>query len=206
MTQPSLPRFTSRTEHEQAVLDASRTVVGLFVRSRSSAFSVRDLAEHARVAERTFYRWFPRKEDAIRPYLEAGLAHVLTRVREAPRDRPLGDALVDAHREVLDLALQADGEALLHVVNETERLRAVWLQVLTDAETAFAAVIAERLGLDADSVQARFLAASVVAAGRLALQSLATGASRAPGTVFAECLELLGPALRAVSESVPEPR
>jgi hypothetical protein len=121
---------------------------------------------------------------------------VLARVREGARERPLEDALVRAHEEILDLAVQVDGEALLHVVNETERLRAVWLQVLTDAETAFASVVAEQLRIDADAVQARFLAAAVVAAGRIALQALAAGDARTPGAVFAACLELLGPALR----------
>ena len=46
MTRPSLPRFVGRTDHDQAVLDASQAVVALFVQARSSAFSVKALADH----------------------------------------------------------------------------------------------------------------------------------------------------------------
>jgi AcrR family transcriptional regulator len=193
---PALPPFVGRNEREQAVLEASRAVVGLFVRERSSDFSVKELAEHTGLSERTFYRYFPRKEDAVRPYIEAGLEHVLSRVRQAPRDRSLRDVLVSAHGEILDLALPLDGAAFLQVVNQTERLRAVWLQVLTDAEAAFAGIVADWLGIEAESVQARFVSAAVVTAGRLALQSAGdAGMGRDPSQVFAECVDLLGPAL-----------
>ncbi|MES2641096.1 MAG: TetR family transcriptional regulator [Myxococcota bacterium] len=192
----SLPSFSAQRDREQAVLEASRAVVALFLRERSSNFSVRQLADCAGLSERTFYRYFPRKEDAIRPYVEAGLEHILSRVQAAPRTRSLRDVLVAAHAEILDAARAHEGEALLTVLNETERLAAVWLQVVTEAETAFARIVAERLGIPADSLQARFAGGVVVTAGRLALQSAHSEAgTRTPSQVFAECLDLLGPAL-----------
>jgi AcrR family transcriptional regulator len=200
----SLPTFPAQRDREHAVLEASRAVVALFLRERSSDFSVRELAEHAGLSERTFYRYFPRKEDAIRPYVEAGLEHILSQVRGAPRTRPLRDVLVSAHAELLDAARAHEGEALLTVLNETERLAAVWLQVVTEAETAFARIVAERLGILPDSLHARLAGGVVVTAGRLALQSAYSEAgTRTPSQVFAECLDLLGPAL--LDQRAPAP-
>jgi|GEM_PF-4503071 len=87
-------------------------------------------------------------------------------------------------------------ENLLPVLNETEVLRAVWLQILTDAEVALAHVVAERLGLSPDSPRARLAGAVLATSGRLAIeQPFSMGRKRDPGEVLAECLELLGPGL-----------
>ncbi len=194
---PALPTFRARPDRDDAVLAASRAIVSLFLRERSSAFSVKELAEHAGLSERTFYRYFPRKEDAIRPYVEAGLEHVLSHVRNAPRALPLREVLVAAHGDLLDAGLAHGGAAFLEVLNEQESLRAVWIQVVTDAESAFAQIVSERLGIAADSVQARFTGAAVVAAGRLAMQgAIAPGEARTPSSIFDACLALL---------SLPEP-
>jgi hypothetical protein len=69
----------------------------------------------------------------------------------------------------------------------------VWLKVITDAEVAFAEVIAARLGLSPSSAQARLAGAAVVTAGRLALEPQAAGVR--PSEVFESCMALLGPAL-----------
>ena len=186
-----LPRLLAEDERSQPALDASRAVVAHLLAARSSGFTVRALAEVAGLSERTFYRYFPRKEDAVRPYLEAGLRLVVERVRSEPADRPLREALEVAHAGVLDLARGGDGEALLTVVYGEDRLRAVWLQVLADAEGAFAEVIASRLGVG--PVQARLAGVAVVGAGRLALA--AAGEGQEPRAVFAACLDMLGAAL-----------
>lgn len=208
MTRDALPSFPAQRDREQAVMEASRAVVALFLRERSGDFSVKELAAHTGLSERTFYRYFPRKEDAIRPYVEAGLEHIVSQIRAAPRSRPLRDVLVSAHAEILDAARAHEGEAFLTVLNQTERLSAVWLQVVTNAETAFAGIVAERLGIHPDSLQARFAGGVVVTAGRLALQSAYSEAgTRAPSEVFAECLDLLGATLLDAppGDGAPEP-
>lgn len=204
---PPLPTFPGRHDRERALLGASRAVVDLYLRSGTADIPIRVLAEGAGLSERTFYRYFPRKEDAIRPYVEAGLAHVVERVRAAPGDRPLRDALVDAHADFLGAARAADGAAFLAVVSGDPRLRAVWLQVLTDAEEAFTQVIAARLGLEPDGLRARLAGAAVVTAGRLALSpATAPGPGRDPVRVFAASLDLLGAALFAAAPDGPHQR
>lgn len=184
-----LPAFLADDPRDQPALDASRRIVALFLRERSTDFPIRDLADHAGLSERTFYRYFPRKEDAVRPYLQAALAHVVAQVRDAPAHVSAFDAVLTAQGAILDAATAHDAPAMLAVLVETERLRAVWLQVLHDAEAAYAHALAERLGL-ADGLRAHLAGAAVVAAGRLALLHAASSGRRA-SDLLAEALTLV---------------
>lgn len=185
-----LPAFRADDPAEQAALDASRAVIALFLDAGTSDFPVRALAEHTGLSERTFYRVFPRKEDAVRPYLAAGLAAVVARVREAPSTLPLRAALVEAHAGLLDRASGEAGATLLATLEGSARLRALWLALLVDAERAFAEAVAARLGVSPESARARLLGALVVAAGRLALRP-PPGDPRPRSVIFAEALDLL---------------
>ncbi|MCB9662833.1 MAG: helix-turn-helix transcriptional regulator [Alphaproteobacteria bacterium] len=191
-----LPRFDAPSSRDQAVLAASQAVVALLLQHGRSDFTIRELAEHAGVSERTFYRYFPRKEDAVRPYLTAGLDHVVARVDALCGEGSLTDAVRQAHAEVLGLVHAQDAAVLLDVLTGTERLRAVWIQVSVDAEAALGAVIAARWGVPADSHAVALAAATVVAAGRLALQG-AAGSGQEPLTVFEACLARMGSVLTA---------
>jgi AcrR family transcriptional regulator len=185
-----------REGRDRAMLEASRAIIGLFLRERTSDFSVKELAAHAGLSERTFYRYFPRKEDAIRPAVDASLARIVSDLRAAPRGKPLSQALVEALSRTVAVENAMNWENLLSVLNETESLRAVWLQLLTDAEVALAHVVAERLGISPDSQRARLAGAVLATAGRLALeQPFSAGRKRDLGEALAECLELLGPTL-----------
>ncbi|ATB36576.1 TetR family transcriptional regulator [Cystobacter fuscus] len=178
------------------MLEASRAVIDLFLRERTSDFSVKELAAHAGLSERTFYRYFPRKEDAIRPVVDASLARIVSDMRAAPRDKPLRETMEEALSQSLAQENTLNWENFLSVVNETESFRAVWLQILTDAEVALARVVAERLGLSPDSQRARLAGAVLATAGRLAMeQPFSAGRKRDASKVLAECLELLGPTL-----------
>jgi AcrR family transcriptional regulator len=185
-----------REGRDEAMLKASRAVITLFLRERSSDFTVKELAAHVGLSERTFYRYFPRKEDAIRPAVDAALARIVSDVRAAPRGRSLRQALVEAHDRAFEENLAMNWENLLPVLNKTEALRAAWLQIITDAEGALAHVAAERMGISPDSQRARMAGAVLAAAGRLAQeQPFSPGKKRDPREVLAECLELVGPTL-----------
>lgn len=180
---------------DRAVLDASWAVVSALVAAGPDAsLTIRDLATAAGISERTFYRYFPRKEDAVRPYLRAGLDRIVARVRATPMDVPLGEALAAAHVELLDLAVHVDVDAFLSALAATERLRAVWLELAEEAEAAFAEVVGERLGIGASSLRARLAGATLVTAARLALDEARAGRG-APSAVFAACLAWTGGAL-----------
>lgn len=201
------PLVSAREERDQAMLGASRAVLELFLRERTSDFSVRELAAHAGLSERTFYRYFPRKEDAIRPAVDASLARIAADMRAAPRGKSVGEALVAAYSRVIAEESLMNWGDLLQVLNQTESLRAAWLQILTDAEVALAHAVAERLGISPDSQQARLAGAVLTTAGRLALeQPFSEGHSRDTIQVLTECLEMLGPTLFEKSPSDRESR
>lgn len=185
---PGLPVLPVPPGVDPPALEASRKVVELYLSTGTTTSSIKDLAARVGVSERTFYRYFPRKEDSVRPYLSAALTLVVDQLRAAARDRPLSQAIAESQGDILDLARRLEVRRLLAVLSSTDRLRAVWLQVNEDAERAFAEVVAEARGLCPGSTEARLVGAAIVASGRLALQA----EERLPSEVFAECVDLLG--------------
>ncbi|MCB9744297.1 MAG: TetR family transcriptional regulator [Alphaproteobacteria bacterium] len=189
-----LPTDAPPTRRERAMLEASRAVIDLFLERRTSDFSVKELAEHAGLSERTFYRYFPRKEQVICPFIFARLEQIIEDIRAYPDDRPLHEALVAAQTRAYVEGRDYNWEALLPVLNETDSLRSVWLGIMSDAEVAMSQVLAERMGLPAGSRRATWAAAVVVTAGRVAIEQ-AAASRQPPEVVYAELLTLLGPGL-----------
>ncbi|MCB9681201.1 MAG: TetR family transcriptional regulator [Alphaproteobacteria bacterium] len=193
---PELPTFPAPARRDRAVLAASRDVLALYLHAGHTGFSIKELADHTGLSERTFYRYFPRKEDALRPYLVAALEHVVAGIAAEPADTPLVDVLADAHGPLLDLAVDPRAGRFFALVRGTERLHAVWLALVADAELAYAAVLAPRLGVAADSVRARLAAAVTLAAARLALEAASDPDDpRLPSRVYTDGLALVGPDL-----------
>jgi AcrR family transcriptional regulator len=179
------------------MVDASRAVVELFLKRGTSDISVKALAAHAGISERTFYRYFPRKEDAIRPSIDEGIDRIVSLVRARSGTDALFEVLVDAYATVVFHAeSRHDWQALGALLHETDSLRAVWLQVVTDSERVLSHVVAEWLSIAPDSARARMAGAAVVTAARVSLETLLEDpSSPEPGEVFAQNLGLLGSAL-----------
>jgi AcrR family transcriptional regulator len=190
--------LAGRLSAEAARLDVSHRVVALFLRAKTSDFSVEDLARRVGISTRTFYRYFPRKEDAIRPHLDDSIARIVAAIRARPRHESLRQALIAAYAIQWTPQEVSHWKILEQVLAETESLRAVWLQVITDSERGITRVAAEWLGLPEDSRRARLIGTVTVAAVRVAMamvnQSPRLAASRpGPSVIFEESLEELGP-------------
>jgi AcrR family transcriptional regulator len=185
------------TTRDRTALLASRRVVDLLVANGSSDFTVRELAAHAEISERSFYRYFPRKEDVVRPFLSAGAELIARLVRERPADEPLRDALVAAWAASWQAREPAQATTLRRILHESDSLRATWLQVLADAERVYAGAIAERLGIDVDSRRAAVAGAAVATAIRLSTGSFTdeSGCDDDQISGFAANLDLFGPEL-----------
>ncbi|ROO87943.1 TetR family transcriptional regulator [Actinocorallia herbida] len=185
----------------RTVLAASRAVVELFIEQGTTAFTIKELARHAGVSERSFYRYFPRKEDVIRPFFTAGAERIAAEVIGRPADEPLGTSLSRAWAESWAVTHVDRLRALHRIFRDEESFRAQWLQVMTDSERLWAEAIAVRLGIDPRSRRAVLAGAMVATAARLSTQPLEgdTG-EEGPEKVFADALEMLAPALSAVTE------
>lgn len=171
--------------------------MSLFLRARTSNFSVEELASRVGISPRTFYRYFPHKEDAIRPHLDDSIARITAAIRARPRHESLRQALVAAYSSQWTPQEISDWKTLEKVLAETESLRAVWLQVITDSEQGIARVAAEWLGLEEDSRRARLIGTVTVAAVRVAMAMASQKPRLDPRAVLEESLEELGPELFA---------
>jgi AcrR family transcriptional regulator len=177
---------------------ASRAIVELFIDSGHTGFTVTELARHAGISERSFYRYFPRKEDAVRPFLTGGFERIGALVAARPANEPVRTALVAAWSESWVATDTDRSRRLFRLLYDDDGLRATWFKVITESEAGWADVLARRLGLDPKSQRAALIGAVVVAAARLSTKWFVdSGTEVDPARVFAANLELLGDELFA---------
>lgn len=177
---------------EDAILEASTQALALLLERRSIDLPIRALAAELGLSERTFYRYFPRKELVIRPALLASLEAMARDIRDYPASRPLQEALVVAHDRAYASG-HSQWDALIPLLRSDDSLQAVWRQLLVEAEAAMGEAIAARLGIPRDSQKAALIGAVVVAAGRIAVErGSAPGAEAGPGEILPELLGMLG--------------
>lgn len=110
---------------DRSRLSASFAAIGLIAARGTFAVPIRELASAAGVSERTFYRWFPRKEDCLRPVLEDATA-VFDRVLRDESPNGWRQAVVAAFAASVGGDFQARTRALLPVIASTPELEAVW--------------------------------------------------------------------------------
>ena len=155
--QPGRRRVTSRAELEQVAFE-------LFAANGFELTTVDDIAAAAGIGRRTFFRYFPSKNDVPWGRFEVELERMRARLKSCPRDVPLMDAirvaLVDFnhvepdqitwHRRRMELILRVP--ALL--AHSTLRF-ASWREVIAE----FAA---ERTGQRPDSLAPQAIAHAVL--------------------------------------------
>ncbi|MGP4028916.1 TetR/AcrR family transcriptional regulator [Actinomadura sp. 3N407] len=183
-----------RTRNKQATREAiSEAALRLALEKGPDGLAlvrVRDIAEAAGVAPRTYNNYFSSREEAICAF-QADQARRLGRaLRDRPVEESLDNAVIAATIEVF-----ADPEpdrGGLKMIMSTPTLQGEALKAFAMAEGPLAAAIAERLGDDTDELRPVVLAAAVAAAVRAAGQHWLSSADPWP---FAE---VLGEALRQV--------
>jgi AcrR family transcriptional regulator len=206
-TQPA-PRPTSRrtgrpplTERRKAAtrLDISRHAVRLFAARGVAGTSADEIAAAAGLSTRTLWRYFPSKEECVRPLLLTGLEDVMERLRAWPPGVTLTEALdLDASAPGPDQG-SAEVAHLVRLTADEPGLRAVWLQIHSEAAEAFAVILAEREGRDAADLGVRVRAGTLNVALRIAVEEWArrSDGPDAPGLrdVMRAALEHAAPAL-----------
>jgi len=157
-------------------LEISRHAVRLFRAQGLAATSGAQIAEAAGVSERTVWRWFRVKESCVEPLLRSAMEAFGEALHTWPADRGLLDHLRREYRPAGDGELD-DVLAVVRMTADEPALRAVWLLLQEQAEPTLTEVFARRLGVSADSVEARTKAAVVNAALRIATDELAAAAA-----------------------------
>ncbi|MGC5167330.1 helix-turn-helix domain-containing protein [Luteimicrobium sp. DT211] len=206
-TTPGRPGRPRRSAAELAAerRRVAREALRLFARQGVAGTSADDVARAAGVSVRTFWRLFPRKEDAVRPLLEDGVVAVAANVRA----RGLAGFRATGAGAPTDGAPAVDDAAsigtLVRLTRTEPAVRAVWLEVHDGAEAVFADALAASRHEDEPGLGTRATAAVVNAVLRVAVEEWAWREAP-PGPPPAEALaRLVDEALRLAGEAL-DPR
>jgi len=155
--------------------------------------TVTQLCQQLGVPERTFYNYFPTKPDVVRPVLDAGIRVIAESLGDESLD------LTDAMAAGFARALWGDHgvytRRLVPLLMSEPALYAVWLSTIRDFETALLPGVADRLGVGFDTLRARILSATLVAAVRMSFEHMATHGSD-PIETFTEAMAIIAPSTR----------
>ncbi|MYW17206.1 TetR family transcriptional regulator [Streptomyces sp. SID2955] len=201
-TKPS----SSLTERRKAAtqLDIAHAAAGLFAERGPDATTAEEIARHAGVALRTFYRYFRSKQDAVSPLLAAGADRWRALLEAAEPGSGLSRALESAVERSLAAPDEEAAEALLRTrgllraAAGDPALRAVWYRVNQESEERLVPVVARLADGRLEALQVRLVAAAATDAVRIALETWAgteagvTGEG-SPAALALRCLrQLLG--------------
>lgn len=188
MTEPTSRRGRSAEGRAEVRRDLTRAAVELFTTKGYDETTVDDISAAAGVARRTFFRYFPSKEDAISPDHDAALERVAHVFETAHPSEPTLSLVLRAGETVLDMYAE-DPSLSVRRFGLTSQVPA-----LRDRESAsvdryrrlFTSHLRRRFAEQGDGeLRAAVVGASVVAAHNLALRAwLADGA---PAAGLARC-------------------
>ncbi len=152
-----------------AALRASENCAQLYIQLGTTDLNAAEIAKRIGVAERTFYRLFPRKHDTIRPLLTHAGAVMATSVQESV-GQAIDESLADAFRKAFSGEHDERTRKLFPLIFRDQAMRAVVLQAVHDGEGTIRPVIADRLAFPADSIEARAAASLFVSAVLISLE------------------------------------
>jgi AcrR family transcriptional regulator len=144
----------------------------LFYERGYAATTVDDIVAAVDVSPRTFFRYFPTKEDLVVALGSTSLDLFL----EALRARPLEESLQEAVAAAVDQSLAAGWEdttkvrAFLALLRETPALRARWLEEAYGKRDLMAEVIALRTGTQPSDLRNLLIAGAITLTINTALQ------------------------------------
>lgn len=194
--QPSTPgpglRERKKTERRRAIEAAA---LDLFTSHGFDATTTEQIAAAAEVSPRTFFTYFPTKEDVVL----ADYAQRLERILEELAGRPDDEGPWEALRASL-LVVATDYEAergqlmvRFRIMAECPSVFARNLALQAGWEDALADAIAERMGANPGDIAPRLMAAGALAAMRSSIRHwMLTGHAEPLPSLVGGCFERLG--------------
>jgi AcrR family transcriptional regulator len=179
--------------------DAQAVALEMFTERGYEDVTMAEIAAALDVSERTLFRYFPSKESLLDPAHEELVERLVAELGARPSSEPAFVAVRQALRAVGDDMDQdrASFVARMAIVDASPALQAHLLRRQSELEDAIAEVVASRTGLtDVDDLRPRLVAASAVAALRVAVERwVASDSDDDLLTVLERALDLLAQGL-----------
>jgi len=137
----------------------------LFTEKGYAQTTVEEIADAAAISPRTFFRYFPTKEDVVMWDEYDPLA--LDLLESRPNDEPAAESFRMVVRETLGGLYRRDPERLLQRVQlfmSVPEVRARFLEEQTNGVAALASLFARKRGAEADELRLRVIGSSLLAA------------------------------------------
>jgi AcrR family transcriptional regulator len=204
-SKPMSLRERKKARTRQALVEAA---LRLFTERGYEATTVADIAEAAEVSPRTFFTYFPAKEDVLFANAQDRIERLRAALARRAPDESFLDGLRRAAREILGApTFDANAQrAHMELIAANPALGARALRDLLAAEQVVAAAIAADLGVDQTDLQPQVAAAAAVNALRGAFMAwFLSGADGDPQPGFDQALDLLERGLGA-REAAPSHR
>ena len=157
---------------ERTRQDLAAAALRLFVERSYEAVKVEDIAAAVDVSERTFFRYFASKEDALWPDQDERRAEYAAVLASRPRDEAVLACLRHAAIATAETYQTEHREMLtrFRLMTQTPALRGYLLETLLAWEEAAATALQKRMGSSRScELRARLLGSASVAAFRVAV-------------------------------------
>jgi AcrR family transcriptional regulator len=115
------------------LLVISHRCADVFVAAGGARATVTDLAAAAKMSERTFYRYFPTKEDSLRPLFDDGLSRYVAALATQPTPGDAPTAIMRAIEQTFAGDDEVHTRALMGTVVGDPALRRIWLEASYEA-------------------------------------------------------------------------
>jgi AcrR family transcriptional regulator len=131
LAEPQGPRERRREAETLRIVAAA---LALFLDRSPDEVTADEIAEAASISRRTFFRYFPSKDDVLVMVHARSMRRVARAIRDRPIDEPFVTAIVSASRSVAELEVNAK-EAALNELSTRMLLRhpEAWERVLRQA-------------------------------------------------------------------------
>ncbi|MFJ3958174.1 TetR/AcrR family transcriptional regulator [Arthrobacter sp. NPDC090010] len=131
---------------QDELLKISEHCADKFLRGGETTPTVAELADGSGLSERTFYRYFPTKEDSLRPLFDHGNRLYAQAFDEQPTGTDFLSALEAAFILTLERSANSASVRLMDIVLKSPALRQIWLEASYQAFGVLRAPLARLLG------------------------------------------------------------
>lgn len=196
-------RERKKRERRRCIEDAA---IGLFEELGFDGTTIDDIAVAADIAPRTFFSYFPTKEDVVLADYSTRLARIIAELSERPKAETSWDSLQACFVEVAaDYEVARDDlvrRFTIMTANATVYARSLQLQA--GWEDALAEVLNQRADQKPDDLESRLLASAALACMRSSLRHwLLTGHSTALPALIQSCFGQLAHGLAPGARGLP---